>query len=94
VLEGIATEIPANIQLCRAEWWNTRGGRAGIGLVNRQAETRPVLSGDGILVRVALRPERPSHGIVSAAYTKTTGKVAMVLSDGRRLSLTAGQHIE
>ena len=93
-LDAIAADIEANIRLCRAEWWNTHGGRAGIGLVNRQAETRPTSSGDGILVRVALKPEQPSFGIVSAAYNVTTGKVALVLSDGRRLALTAGQHIE
>ncbi len=92
-LEAIEAEIDANIRLCRAEWWNTHGSRAGICLVNRQAETRPISSGDGSLVRVALKPDQPSRGIVSAAYNTTTGKVTLVLSEGRRLSLTAGQHM-
>jgi len=70
-LDAIAAAIEANIRLCRADWWRTHGGRLEIGLVNRQAETRPARSGDGVLVRVALKLERPSYGILSATYNVT-----------------------
>ena len=93
-LDALAAKIEANLGLCREAWWRTHGDRHGIGLVNRWAETRSVNSDDGILVRVALKSGPLVSGIVSAGYRPVTGKVALVLSDGRRLSLTAGHHIE
>jgi hypothetical protein len=93
-LEDLAGQIERSLPLCRAEWWNTHGGRHGIGLVNRQAETRTIANDDGFLVKVGLKPGKTAVGITSAAYHSITGKVLLTLADGRRLLLTAGQHIE
>ncbi len=93
-LDQIADQIEQRLPLCRSEWWRTHGARHGTGLVNRQAETRPATNQDHILVKVALKPEGASAAITSAVYNAVTGKVAVTLSDGRRLSLTAGHHIE
>lgn len=93
-LDGIADQIEQRLSLCRSEWWHTHGARHGIGLVNRQAEIRPATNEDRILVKIALKPEGASVTIISAAYNAATGKIVVTLSDGRRLSLTAGHHIE
>lgn len=97
VLEGIAGEIMAKLPKCREEWWNTHGSRHGIALVNRRVETRPIPAvpgRDGMRARVALKPAPAAVAITSAAYSPTDGKVTLALADGRRLRLTAGQHIE
>ena len=84
----------ANLPACRENWWVTQGSRHEIGLVNRRVETRSVVGGDGFLAKVALKPSKAAVGIVSADYDPGSGEVALILDDGRTLSLTAGRHIE
>ena len=84
----------AQLPACRASWWDTHGSRHEINLVNRRVETRRIESGDGLLAKVALKPGRAAAGIVSASYDPGSGKIALTLTDGRMLTLTAGQHIE
>ena len=84
----------AQLPACRESWWRTHGNRHGIGLVNRRAETRDVEGGDGLLVKVALKPGKAAAGITLAGYDLDRGKVALTLDDGRTLSLKAGRHIE
>ncbi len=79
---------------CRESWWNAQGSRYEINLVNRRVEMRSSEGGDGLPAKVALRPGKAAVGIVSAGYDPGRGKIALVLDDGRTLSLTAGQHIE
>jgi hypothetical protein len=90
----VAEAIMANLPVCRENWWATHGSRHGIGLVNRRVETRNIKGGDGCLAKVALKPSKAAVGIVSADYDPGSGEVALILDDGRTLSLTAGRHIE
>jgi hypothetical protein len=83
-----------NLPLCRESWWNTHGGSHEIGLVNRRVETRVIVGGDGVLAKVALEPTRAAVKITSAGYDVANGKVELRLANFRKLSLTAGQHIE
>jgi hypothetical protein len=93
-LDRVAEAIMANLPVCRENWWATHGSRHGIGLVNRRVETRNIKGGDGCLAKVALKPSKAAVGIVSADYDPGSGEVALILDDGRTLSLTAGRHIE
>lgn len=96
-LEEVADSVIANLQTCRQEWWLTHGARHGIGLVNQRVETRPLpvtTKRDAIRAKVALVPGTTAVSIVSAAYGVGNGKVTLALADGRKLLLTAGQHIE
>jgi hypothetical protein len=63
-------------------------------LVNRRVETRSIVGGDGFLAKVGLKPSKAAVGIVSAGYNSGSGRIALILEDGRTLSLTAGLHIE
>lgn len=98
-LKRIEDAIVRDLGMCRAEWWATHGSRHGIGLVNRRAEVRQVPPAmdtrpNGLLVKVALSPGRDAVAIVSAAYDPAAETVTLVLADGRRFRLKAGQHIE
>jgi hypothetical protein len=93
-LERVADAIMANLPACRENWWTTHGSRYEIGLVNRRVETRGTTGSDGILAKVALEPRPAAVRIVAASYDPASGKVSLVLADGRTLLLTAGQHIE
>ena len=94
MLDEVAEAIMANLPACRESWWSTQGGRHGIGLINRRIETRPIEGGDELLARIALKPPVTATEITAASYDPARGKVALILQDGRALSLTAGQHIE
>lgn len=93
-LDDVAAAIMKNLAACRAEWWATHGSRRGIGLVNQRVETRVAANADRVLAKVALMPGPAAVGIVSAIYNPGSGRVTLTLVDGRRLALTAGQHIE
>ncbi len=96
-LEAVADAVTAKLPVCREAWWHTHGTRHGIGLINRPIETRTLpatTQGDPIRAKVALAPGAAAVAIVSAAYSPANGKVALALADGRKLILTAGQHIE
>ena len=93
-LDRVAEAIVANLPACRESWWTTQGSRHEIGLANSRVETRGIEGGEGVLARVALKPSKAPVGIASAGYDPTSGKVTLTLDHGRRLSLTAGRHIE
>ncbi len=52
------------------------------------------VNADGILVKVALTPSPEAIGIIAASYDPRRRQVGLTLADGRKLLLTAGQHIE
>jgi hypothetical protein len=93
-LDLVAEAIMAKLPACRENWWLTHGSRHGIGLVNRRIETRSPGQLDDILARVPLNPASTAAGIIAASYDPRSGKISLTLDDGRRLSLTAGHHIE
>lgn len=96
-LEAVADAVMRNLPVCREEWWQTHGARHGIGLINRPIETLTLpatTQGDKIRAKVALAPGSTAVSIVSATYSVGSRKVALALADGRKLLLTAGQHIE
>jgi len=93
-LNQVSDAIMQNLADCRAAWWANHGSGNGLGLVNQRIETMAIAGGDKILAKVALAPAPAAVGIVSAAYSQSSGRVTLQLADGRRLSLTAGQHIE
>jgi len=92
VLTTIVGAFIDNIVLCRSAWWETHGMRSGLGLVNRRLEMRD--GSRGIQVRVALLSQPNAIAITSAGYDPPSQLVRLVLADGRRLSLVAGEHIE
>jgi hypothetical protein len=94
VLNAMADDIERQLAACRQEWWSTHGARHGIGLVNRKVETRPGDWKDGFRAKVALKPGVAAVGIVSAIYDPAAARVTLIVADGRKLVLTAGQHIE
>ena len=84
----------SDLPSCRAEWWATHGPRHGIGLVHRSIELRPAANTDAVLAKVSLAPGRNAVRIVAATYESEEQAIGITLGDGRRLRLTAGQHIE
>ncbi|MGU3590445.1 hypothetical protein ACLBYF_15040 [Methylobacterium brachiatum] len=93
-LNDLADAIMQHLPACREEWWNTHGPQNGIGLINQRIETRAIPTGDKLIARVPLKPDRNMAGITAASYNSRNGKVSLSLSDGQKLLLTAGQHID
>jgi hypothetical protein len=91
-LTMIEDAVIENLALCRAAWWQTHGAAGGLGLVNRRIEIQPGVAGP--LARVASRPVPRATVIAAAAYDPAARVVRLLLADGRRLVLAAGQHIE
>jgi hypothetical protein len=91
-LTMIEDAVIENLALCRAAWWQTHGAAVGLGLVNRRIELHPRAAGP--LARVASRPTTRATAIASATYDPAGQLVRLVLVDGQRLVLAAGQHIE
>ncbi len=91
-LTMIEDAVIGNLAMCRTAWWQTHGVAGGLGLVNRRLETR--WRSGGLVVRVALRATAGAVAITSATYDPVTATVCLVLADGHRLALAAGQHIE